>query len=109
MRWIFLGIAILSEVTATTALKYSDGFKNIIPSIVVVLGYGVCFYFLSLAIKQIPIGITYAIWSGVGITLITLLGFFVFKQKIDIPAIIGLSFIIVGIVVIKLFSENVSQ
>ncbi|MDR1484358.1 MAG: multidrug efflux SMR transporter [Planctomycetaceae bacterium] len=109
MKWLFLAIAILSETVATSALKSSDGFKNIIPSIIVVVGYLISFYFLSLTLKQIPIGIAYAVWSGVGIVLISAFGYFVFKQVLDIPAIIGLSLIIIGVFVINLFSKCVAN
>ena len=109
MKWVFLSVAILSEVIATTALKHSDGFKNLIPSIIVVVGYGVAFYFLSLTLKDISIGIAYAIWAGMGIVLISISGYFVFKQTLDMPAIIGLSLIVVGVVVINVFSKSVSH
>jgi small multidrug resistance pump len=109
MKWIFLVAAILSETIATSALKYSDGFKILIPSIIVIIGYGVSFFFLSLTLKYIPIGIVYAIWSGVGIVLISLIGYFVFKQVLDTPAIIGLAFIVAGVVVINVFSKTVSH
>ena len=109
MKWIFLSIAILSEVIATTALKYSDGFKNLIPSIIVVIGYGLSFYFLSLTLKDISIGIVYAIWAGMGIVLVSIAGYFVFKQSLDLPAIIGLSLIVIGVIVINVFSKTVSH
>jgi small multidrug resistance pump len=109
MKWAFLAIAILCETIATSALKYSDGFKNIIPSIIVITGYVISFYFLSLTLKQIPIGIAYAIWSGVGIILISIFGYFVLKQTLDIPAVIGLSLIVIGVIVINLFSKSVSH
>ncbi|MDR3112869.1 MAG: multidrug efflux SMR transporter, partial [Endomicrobium sp.] len=83
MKWVFLSIAIFSETIATSALKYCDGFKNIIALIIVVVGYAVSFYFLSLTLKQIPIGIAYAIWSGAGIILISMFGYFIFKQTMD--------------------------
>jgi small multidrug resistance pump len=107
MKWAFLAIAIFSETIATSALKYCDGFKNIMASIIVVAGYVISFYFLSLTLKQIPIGIAYAIWSGIGIILISLFGYFVFKQALDIAAIIGLSLIIIGVIIINLFSKSV--
>jgi small multidrug resistance pump len=106
MKWVFLAIAILGETVATLALRYSNGFKNIIPVIIIAIGYGVSFYFQSLAVKQIPVGITYAIWSGAGIILVTTFAYFAFKQKVDIPTFIGLSLIVIGIVVINLFSKN---
>ncbi len=109
MKWIYLFIAIIAEVTATTALKPADGFTKLVPSLVVIAGYGIAFFFLSLTLKSIPIGIAYAIWSGVGITLIALIGYFAFGQSLDMPAIIGILIIIAGIAVINLFSKNVSH
>jgi small multidrug resistance pump len=109
MKWLFLFIAILAEVIGTSALKYSEGFTRWLPSAIVVIGYGIAFYFLSLTLKSIPIGIAYAIWSGLGIVLITAIGFFVFKQTPDIPAIIGIGLIIIGVIVINLFSKTVAD
>jgi small multidrug resistance pump len=97
-------IAILSEVVATSALKASDGFTNLIPSIVVVVGYGAAFYFLSLALKTIPMGVAYAIWSAVGIVLISLVGWIAFAQKLDLAALAGLGLIIAGVLVLNVFS-----
>ncbi|NLD94407.1 MAG: multidrug efflux SMR transporter [Fibrobacter sp.] len=109
MKWLFLSIAIFAEAIATSALKSSEGFTKLIPSIVVIAGYGIAFFFLSLTLKSIPIGIAYAIWSGVGITLISIIGYFVFKQQIDFPAIIGISLIISGVIVINMFSKTISH
>ena len=103
---IFLSIAIISEVIATTALKLSDGFTKVIPSIVVTIGYGVAFYFLSLSLKTIPIGVAYAIWSGVGIVLTIAVGVFLWRESLDIARIIGSALIIGGILIINLFSKN---
>ena len=103
---IFLSIAIISEVIATTALKLSDGFTKVIPSIVVTIGYGVAFYFLSLSLKTIPIGVAYAIWSGVGIVLTIVVGVFLWRESLDIARIIGSALIIGGILIINLFSKN---
>ncbi|WP_439542211.1 DMT family transporter [Hyphomicrobium sp.] len=97
-------IAILLEVVATSALKASDGFSNLIPSIVVVVGYGAAFYFLSLALKTIPMGVAYAIWSAVGIVLISLVGWIAFAQKLDLAALAGLGLIIAGVLVLNVFS-----
>ena len=107
MKWIFLAIAIFCETIATSALKYCSGLKNIAALIIVIAGYAISFYFLSLTLKQIPIGIAYAIWSGIGIILISIFGCFIFKQTLDIAAIIGISLIVVGVIVINLFSKNV--
>lgn len=104
--FIFLAIAIISEVIATTALKLSDGFTKIIPSFVVAVGYGVAFYFLSLSLKTISIGVAYAIWSGAGIVLTIAVGVFVWRETVDIARIIGVTLIIGGILIINLFSKN---
>ncbi|HET8700785.1 MAG TPA: multidrug efflux SMR transporter, partial [Nitrococcus sp.] len=83
MQWLFLGVAIVAEVTATSALKAAEGFTRLWPSLIVVTGYAIAFYFLSLTLRSIPIGIVYAIWSGVGIALITLIGWVFFRQTLD--------------------------
>jgi small multidrug resistance pump len=103
---IFLAIAIISEVIATTALKLSDGFTKIIPSIVVAVGYGVSFYFLSLSLKTLSIGVAYAIWSGVGIVLTIAVGIFLWRETLDTARIIGSTLIIGGVLIINLFSKN---
>ena len=105
MNWLFLAIAIVSEVTATSALKASNGFTRFWPSLAVVLGYAAAFYFLSLVIRVIPIGVTYAVWSGVGIVLVALIGWLIYGQKLDLPAVAGMALIIAGIVVLNLFSK----
>jgi len=104
-KWLVLGIAIVAETIATSAMKSSEGFTKLIPSIVVVLGYGIAFYFLSITLRTIPVGIAYAIWSGVGIVLITLVGWLVFGQKMDAPALIGMALIIAGVVTMNVFSK----
>ena len=104
-KWLVLGIAIVAETIATSAMKSSEGFTKLIPSIVVVLGYGIAFYFLSITLRSIPVGIAYAIWSGVGIVLITLVGWLVFGQKMDAPALIGMALIIAGVVTMNVFSK----
>lgn len=91
MKWFYLMIAIIGELIATSSLKASDGFSKLWPSIICILGYGVTFYFFSLALKYIPIGLAYAIWSGVGIVLIAGIGYFWFHQKMDTPAIVGIT------------------
>lgn len=105
-HWLFLGIAIVSEVIATSAMKSSEGFTKLMPSIAVVLGYGIAFYFLSLTLKTIPVGIAYAIWAGLGIVLIGAVSWIVYGQKLDIAAIIGMGFIIAGVAIINLFSQS---
>jgi small multidrug resistance pump len=108
-QWLFLAIAIVSEVMATSALKASAGFTRPLPSLVVVLGYGVAFYFLSLTLKTVPVGVAYAIWSGAGVALIALVGWAFLGQRLDAPAIIGLGLIVAGVVVINVFSKTVSH
>jgi len=102
---LILFFAILSEVIATTALKLSDGFTKIIPSVIVVIGYGASFYLLSISLKVIPIGLAYAIWSGVGIVLTVIAGILIWRESLDWARIIGIIFIILGILVINLFSK----
>ncbi|PWJ43239.1 DMT family transporter [Sediminitomix flava] len=109
MKWFFLCIAILTEVIATSALKSSEGFTKLTPSLVVVIGYSLAFYFLSLALKNMSVGIAYAIWSGAGTVLIALVGYFYYKQELDFAAILGLSLIVIGVLVINLFSNSVSH
>ena len=109
MKWIFLLIAISGELVGTSALKSAEGFTKIGPSIVSVLGYVVSFYFLSLTLKDIPVGIAYALWSGIGIVLVSIIGYFMYGQKLDTPAMIGIGFIIVGVVIMNLFSKSVSH
>lgn len=108
-QWIFLSVAIVSEVIATSALKASDGFSRLGPSLIVVAGYGAAFFFLSLTLKTVPVGIAYAIWSGVGVALIALIGWAVFGQALDAPAILGLGLIVAGVVVLNVFSKATSQ
>jgi small multidrug resistance pump len=103
---IALIIAILSEVAATSALKASDGFRNLMPSIVVVIGYGAAFYFLSLALRTIPMGVAYAIWSGIGIVLVSLAGLVLYGQKLDFAALAGIVFIIAGVFVLQVLSNT---
>ncbi len=109
MAYLYLAIAIFAEVIGTSALKASKEFTNLLPSLVVVVGYGIAFYFMSLALRTIPIGITYAIWSGIGIVLIAIAGIFVYKEIPDFPAIIGMGLIILGVVVIHVFSKTVGH
>ncbi|MDD3265566.1 MAG: multidrug efflux SMR transporter [Burkholderiales bacterium] len=106
MNWIYLFIAIIGELVGTSALKAAEGFTKIAPSILCICGYLVAFYFLSLTLKSIPLGIAYAIWSGFGIVLITMIGYFYYKQAVDLPAIIGISFIVLGVVIINVFSKT---
>ncbi|HEY4352319.1 MAG TPA: multidrug efflux SMR transporter [Paraburkholderia sp.] len=103
--YALLAIAIVAEVIATSALRASAGFTRWLPAVVVVLGYGVSFYMLSLTLKSIPVGIVYAIWSGVGIVLITLVALVMYRQVPDLPAIAGLGLIVAGVVVLNVFSK----
>ncbi len=105
MAYLYLAIAIVAEVIGTSALKAAEGFTRPLPTVVVAVGYGAAFYFLSLALKVIPVGIAYAIWSGVGVALITLIGWLVFKQRLDAPAMLGVALIVAGVAVIHLFSS----
>lgn len=104
-----LAVAIVAEVIATSALKASEGFSRLAPSLVVVLGYGVAFYCLSLTLRSIPVGIAYAVWSGVGIVLISAVGWLVYGQKLDAAAICGLALIIAGVLVVNVFSGSASH
>lgn len=106
-QWIFLSVAIVSEVIATSALKASEGFTRLWPSLIVTVGYMFAFYFLSLTLKTIPVGVAYAIWSGVGVSLIALIAWVFFGQALDPPAVIGLLLIVAGVVVLNVFSKSV--
>lgn len=106
MNWIYLTIAIFAEVIATSALKASEGFTRLAPSTVVVVGYAAAFYFLSLTLRSIPVGVAYGVWSGMGIVLISIIGALFFKQNLDAPAILGMALIIVGVVVLQVFSKT---
>ncbi len=108
-HWIFLAVAIISEVIATSFLKSAEGFTRFWPSVVVVVGYLLAFYLLSLTLKTIPVGVAYAIWSGVGIVLIALSGWLFLGQSLDMPALIGLSLIVAGVAVINVFSRTVAH
>ncbi len=106
MGYIYLAVAIVAEVIATTALKPSEGFTKPLPTVIVVVGYATAFYFLSLVLKSIPVGMAYAIWSGVGVALISVAGLVLFGQKLDLAAIIGILLIVSGVAVINLFSST---
>ncbi len=107
--YAYLAIAICAEVAATSALKASEQFSRVFPSVIVVLGYGVSFYFLALVLQELPVGITYAVWSGAGIVLVTLLSMLLYQQTPDLAAIVGMGLIISGVVVIHLFSSSIGQ
>lgn len=105
-HWTYLGIAIIAEVIATSALKASDGFTQWLPSLLVIVGYGLAFYFLALTLRSIPVGVAYAIWSGLGIVLVSVIALVLYGQKPDLPAVIGMALIITGVVVMQLFSRT---
>ena len=103
--WLFLAVAIVGEVVATSALKSSDGFTKLAPSAVVVVGYGVAFYFLSLALRSIPVGIAYAVWAGLGIVLVEGIAWLLHGQKLDAWALVGIGLIVSGVAVLNLLSK----
>jgi len=109
MHWIFLVTAIVSEVIGTSALKASEGFSRLWPSAIVVAGYTSAFYCLSLALNRIPVGVAYAIWSGVGIALIALISWVLYGQSLDLPTIVGILLIVAGVIVLNLFSNTTSH
>ena len=106
MKWVYLLLAIVSEVVATSALKSSESFSRLWPSVLTVVGYGVAFYLLSLTLRELPVGIAYAIWSGVGIVLVSLAAVVLFGQKLDLPALIGMGLIVAGVIVINVCSKR---
>jgi len=106
MKYLYLTIAIVAEVVGTSALKASEHFTRFVPILLVWAGYGCAFYFLTLVLDTIPVGVTYAIWSGLGIVLVTIVAAVLYRQVPDWPAIAGMSLIIAGVVVINLFSES---
>ncbi len=105
-KWIYLTLAIFSEVMATASLKSTEGFTKLWPSVLVLVGYSAAFYFLSMTLDSIPIGVAYAIWSGVGVAAITLVSIFFLDQKIDTAGFIGIGLIVAGVIVLRLFSES---
>lgn len=109
MVYLYLALAIISEVIATSFLKSTKGFTQVVPVLIVIAGYGSAFFLLSLVVRSIPVSIVYAVWSGTGIVLIALVGWLWFKQALDLPAIIGIAFILTGVIVINLFSKTVSH
>ena len=109
MAYIYLAIAIIAEVAATSALKASHEFTKLIPSLIVIVGYGVSFYLLTLVLRTIPVAITYAIWSGAGIVLVAVVGATLYKQIPDIPAIIGMGLIVAGITTINVYSKTIAH
>ena len=106
MNYAYLFAAIICEVIATSALKAAEGFTRLWPSLIVLVGYGLAFYCLSLTLRTIPVGIAYAVWSGIGIVLIALVGWVVYRQPLDAPALIGMGLILAGVLTINLFSRT---
>jgi small multidrug resistance pump len=109
MKYLFLSLAIVLEVVGSSFLAKSNGFSKLVPSIITVIAFGACFYFLSQALKSIPLGIAYAIWAGMGIVLTATISVTMFKQKLDTPAVLGMLLIVIGVVVINLFSKSASH
>ncbi|MRH01488.1 QacE family quaternary ammonium compound efflux SMR transporter [Xanthomonas sontii] len=105
-NWLFLLVAILAEVVATSALKASEGFTRLWPTLLALCGYGIAFYLLSLTLRSVPVGVAYALWSGIGIVLISLLAWWRFDQALDPLAIVGMALIVAGVVVINVFSRS---
>jgi small multidrug resistance pump len=109
VHYLYLALAIVSEVIGSSFIKASDGFTKAAPAVVVVVTYLIIFYFLSIALRGIQLGLAYAIWAGVGIVLTSLVSVFIFKQSIDFPAIVGIALIISGVVIINFFSKTTTH
>jgi small multidrug resistance pump len=109
LHWWFLSAAIIAEVVATSLLKSTDGFTRLGPSVVVIIGYLIAFYFLSLTLRTLPVGIAYAVWAGVGMALIALIGWAVLGQALDAAAVLGIGLIVAGVVVLNVFSASVPR
>jgi small multidrug resistance pump len=107
--WAYLLVAILAEVIATSSLKATDGFTRPWPSVVVVAGYCAAFYFLSLTLRTIPVGVAYAVWSGIGVALVTLAGFLLYGQRLDAAGLAGIALIVAGVIVLNLFSRTAGR
>lgn len=108
-HYVTLGIAIVSEIIGTSALKQSDGFTKLVPSVIVLVAFVTAFYFLSLTLKTMPVGIAYAIWSAVGIIAISAIGWALFGQKLDVPAMLGIGLIVSGVIVLNVFSKSAAH
>ena len=109
MSWTYLLVAIVAEVIATSALKASDGFSRLWPSVITVVGYCIAFYCLSLTLRHMPVGVAYAVWSGLGVVLITAVSWIMFGQKLDAAALLGMGLIVAGVIVMNVFSKSVSH
>ena len=108
-NYVYLTVAVIFEVIATTALKETHAFTRLAPSLVVVAGYGLAFYFLSLTLRTMPVGIVYALWCGAGIVLVTAIGWLWFRQALDFPALAGMGLLMAGVAVINLFSKTLAH
>lgn len=108
MAYVYLFFAIFAEIIATTMLKDTNGFTVLIPSLITIAGYVISFYLLSLCVQSLPTGVIYAFWSGLGIVGIAVAGYFIHKQSLDMPAIVGILMILLGVIIIKVFSKTVS-
>jgi len=106
IAYLYLAVAITAEVIATSALRAAEGFTVLLPSAIAIIGYVVAFYFLSLTLKTMPVGVAYAIWSGVGIVVVSIVAFVLYKQVLDLPALLGMGLIMAGVLVINLFSKT---
>ncbi len=106
--YIYLAVAIASEVAGTSALKASDGFTNLLPSLVVVVGYASAFYLLSLTLQELPVGMVYAIWAGLGVVGVAAVGVVVFGEQLDLAAVVGTALIVAGVAVLSLYSSSYS-
>lgn len=109
MKYLYLALAIMFEVIGSAFMKSSNGFTKWLPTTITLLTYICCFYFLSITLKYIPLGVAYAIWGGVGIVLTTLVSVFIFKQSIDLPAILGILLIVSGVLVMNIFSKTTAH
>lgn len=109
MKYVYILLAIFFEIIGTSSIQASEQFSKWKPSLLVVICFVLAFFFLSQTLKSIPLGITYAIWSGIGIVAISIIGFVRFKQTLDLPAIIGIALIVIGVVIIQLFSKSANS
>ncbi|CEN45434.1 DMT family transporter [Capnocytophaga canimorsus] len=106
MKYFYLALAIILEVTGSAFLNKSEGFSKLVPSLVTIIAFGACFFFFSQSLKEIPLGIAYAIWAGSGLVLTALVSVFIFKQSLDLAGIIGIAFILVGVIILNVFSKS---
>ena len=109
MAYLYLAIAIIAEVVGTTAMKVSEGFTKTLPTLVLVWGYGIAFYFLSVSLESISVGVAYAMWSGLGVVLVTAAAAILYQQVPDVWAVVGMALIVAGVLVLNLFSKSVAH